>query len=180
MSNEVIEWWKGRLDSNELMKAFFAKTWTKLGARIEVLFPDRVRDLYYSAGRLAGLEAQREYFKIGEQTPPGDFKGIIEFITMALERLIVPFGEIEIAKLYKLFLDEEAIIEIKENPYASGMDSEEPACYYLRGFIESIMEYLTDYNRIDYETLEIEEETCMAMGDEACSFHIKMSYPPRG
>ncbi|TFG12084.1 hypothetical protein EU537_10365 [Candidatus Thorarchaeota archaeon] len=182
MSNqdEVIEWWKGRLKEQELMRAFFGKTWTKIGNRIGVMFPDRVRDLYYSAGRLAGLEAQREYFKIGDQKPPGDFKGIVEFIRMALETLIVPFGDIKIAKLYKLWLDEEAIIEIRDNPYAAGYESEDPSCYFLRGFIESVLEYLTDYNRIEYESLTVVEDSCMATGDELCSFHIKMSYPPRG
>jgi len=82
MSKEekVLPWWQGKLKERDLMVAFFAKTWNKIGSRIAVMFPDRVRDLYYSAGRLAGLEAQREYFKIGKQKPPGDFKGIIEFI----------------------------------------------------------------------------------------------------
>ena len=89
MSNpdKVLPWWQGKLKERDLMVAFFAKTWNKIGSRIAVMFPDRVRDLYYSAGRLAGLEAQREYFKIGKQKPPGDFKGIVEFIKMALETL---------------------------------------------------------------------------------------------
>ncbi|MFW9846489.1 MAG: hypothetical protein ACFFD6_07065, partial [Candidatus Thorarchaeota archaeon] len=87
--DEVIPWWQGRLKERDLMMAFFAKTWNKIGNRIAVMFPDRVRDLYYSAGRLAGLEAQREYFKVAKQKPPGDFKGIIEFIKMVLGTLIV-------------------------------------------------------------------------------------------
>ncbi|TFF92333.1 hypothetical protein EU545_01345 [Candidatus Thorarchaeota archaeon] len=177
---EVIEWWQGRLKERELMRAFFSKTWTKIGNRIEVMFPEKTKDLYYSAGRLAGLEAQREYFKIGKQKPPGDFKGIIEFIKMALETLIVPFGDIKIAKLYKLFLDEEAIIEIQDNPYAAGLESDEPTCYFLKGFIEAVLEYLTDFNRIEYEKLIVIEETCMSMGDEVCTFKITMSYPSRG
>ena len=178
--DEVIPWWKGKLKERVLMSAFFSKTWNKLGNRIRVMFPDRVRDLYYSAGRLAGLEAQREYFKIGNQTPPGDFKGIIEFLQMALSTLIVPFGDIKIAKLYKLWLDEEAIIEIGDNPYASGYESKEPSCFFLKGFIEAVMEYLTDFNRIQYETMIVTEETCMAVGHEVCSFKITMTYPAKG
>lgn len=178
--SDVIPWWHGRLKERDLMSAFFAKTWNKIGNRIAVMFPDRVRDLYYSAGRLAGLEAQREYFKVGKQKPPGDFKGIVEFIKMALETLIVPFGDIKIAKLYKLWLDEEAIIEIGDNPYASGYESEEPACYFLKGFIEAVLEYLTDFNRIEYEKLVVTEDTCMSTGAESCTFKITLTYPARG
>ena len=177
---EQLEWWTGKLKERDLMRAFFSKTWNKLGSRIGVMFPDRVMDLYYSAGRLAGLEAQREYFRVGKQKPPGDFKGIIEFIKLALEVLIVPFGDVNISKLYKLWLDEEAIIEIKDNPYASGYDSEEPSCFFLKGFIEAVLEYLTDFNRIEYEKLVVIEETCMATGQESCSFKITMTYPARG
>ncbi len=177
---KVIPWWHGRLKERDLMVAFFAKTWNKLGSRIAVMFPDRVEDLYYSAGRLAGLEAQREYFKVGKQKPPGDFKGIVEFIKMALETLIVPFGDIRIAKLYKLWLDEEAIIEIDDNPYASGHDAEEPSCYFLKGFVEAVLEYLTDFNRIEYEKLLVTEDTCMSAGHETCTFKITMTYPARG
>ncbi len=177
---EVIKWWRGRLKERDLMRAFFAKTWTKIGNRIAVMFPERVRDLYYSAGRLAGLEAQQEYFRIGKQKPPGDFKGIVEFIKMALSTIIVPFGDVEIQKLYKLWLDEEAIIEIRDNPYASGLHSEEPSCYFLRGFIEAVLEYLTDFNRIEYETLTVVEETCIATGAPSCTFHLKLTYPAKG
>ncbi|NHI83707.1 MAG: hypothetical protein EAX81_05340 [Candidatus Thorarchaeota archaeon] len=178
--DDIIPWWQGRLKERELMSAFFSKTWNKIGSRIAVMFPDRVKDLYYSAGRLAGLEAQREYFKIGKQKPPGDFKGIVEFIKTALGTLIVPFGDVEIENLYKLFLDEEAVIRIKDNPYASGYESEEPSCYFLRGFIEAVMEYLTDFNRIQYEKLVVTEETCMSVKADACRFKITLSYPPRG
>jgi predicted hydrocarbon binding protein len=177
---KVIPWWKGRLKDRDLMTAFFAKTWNKIGNRIGVMFPDRVRDLYYSAGRLAGLEAQREYFKVGKQKAPGDFKGIVEFIKKVLETLIVPFGDIKIAKLFKLWLDEEAIIEIGDNPYASGYDADKPSCFFLKGFIEAVLEYLTDFNRIEYETLIVTEETCMSTGEKNCTFKIKMTYPARG
>ncbi len=180
MANEPLEWWTGKLKERDLMRAFFSKTWNKIGNRIAVMFPDRVMDLYYSAGRLAGLETQREYFRVGKQKPPGDFKGIIEFIKLALEILIIPFGDVRITKLYKLWLDEEAIIEISDNPYASGYTSEEPTCYFLKGFIESVMEYLTDFNRLEYEKLVILEETCMSSGDGTCTFKITMSAPARG
>ena len=182
MSKEekVLPWWQGKLKERDLMVVFFAKTWNKIGSRIAVMFPDRVRDLYYSAGRLAGLEAQREYFKIGKQKPPGDFKGIVEFIKMALETLIVPFGDIKISKLYKLWLDEEAIIEIEDNPYASGHDADAVSCHFLKGFIEAVLEYLTDFNRIEYEKLVVEEDTCMSTGAESCTFKITMTYPARG
>ncbi len=178
--DKVIPWWQGRLKERDLMVAFFSKTWNKIGSRITVMFPDQVKDLYYSAGRLAGLEAQREYFKIGKQKPPGDFKGIVEFIKMTLETLIVPFGDIKIAKLYKLWLDEEAIIEIEANPYASGYDAKEPSCYFLKGFIEAVLEYLTDFNRIEYEKLIVTEDTCMSTGGESCTFKITLTYPARG
>ena len=103
---DVIHWWQGRLRKKQLMSVFFSKTWNKLGNRIAVMFPDHVRDLYYSAGRLAGMEAQEEYFKIGKQKPPSHFKGVVELIKMALEQLIVPFGDIKITKLQKLWQDE--------------------------------------------------------------------------
>ncbi|RDE11167.1 MAG: hypothetical protein C4K47_10380 [Candidatus Thorarchaeota archaeon] len=177
---EAVPWWLGKLKERDLMRAFFAKTWTKIGNRVEVMFPDKVRDLYYSAGRLAGLETQREYFKLGRQRPPGDFKGIVEFIKMALSILIVPFGDVKISRLYKLFLDEEAVIEIQDNPYASGMKTPEPSCYFLRGFIEAVLEYLTDSNKIVYEKLVVVEETCMASGGEACTFKMTLTYPARG
>ncbi|MHA2003433.1 MAG: hypothetical protein ACW975_09135 [Candidatus Thorarchaeota archaeon] len=178
--DDVIPWWQSRLKEKDLMRAFFAKTWNKLGNRIAVMFPDRVKDLYYSAGRLAGLEAQREYFKVGNQKPPGDFKGIVEFLKMALNTLIIPFGGVEIENLYKLFLDEEAVVRIQDNPYSSGYEAEEPSCYFLKGFIEAVMEYLTDYNRMEYEKLLIVEDTCMSAKSDACRFKITLTYPARG
>ncbi|MEM2141904.1 MAG: 4-vinyl reductase [Candidatus Thorarchaeota archaeon] len=177
---EVLPWWQGKLKERELMRVFFAKTWTKIGNRIAAIFPDRVKDLYYSAGRLAGLEAQREYFKVAKQKPPGDFKGIVEFIRLALATLIVPFGDVNIIKLYKLWLDEEAIIEVKDNPYASGLQSSEPSCYFLRGFIEAVLEYLADYNRLTFEKLLVVEENCMSVGAPSCQFKITLTYPARG
>ncbi|MFX1266070.1 MAG: hypothetical protein ACFFH0_11860, partial [Promethearchaeota archaeon] len=98
---EVIPWWQGKLKDKDLMKAFFAKTWNKLANRIGFMFPDQVRDLYYSAGRLAGLEAQREYFKIGKQKPPKNFKGIIDFVKTVLSFLLVPFGDVIIENIFK-------------------------------------------------------------------------------
>lgn len=178
--DDVIPWWQSRLKERDLMRAFFAKTWNKIGNRIAVMFPDRVKDLYYSAGRLAGLEAQREYFKVGNQNPPGDFKGIVEFLKMTLNTLIIPRGDVEIENLYKLFLDEEAVLLIQDNPYASGYEADEPSCFFLRGFIEAVMEYLTDYNRMEYETLKINEETCMSANGDACRFKITLTYPARG
>jgi predicted hydrocarbon binding protein len=99
---------------------------------------------------------------------------------MALETLIVPFAEIKIAKLYKLWLNEESVIEIENNPYASGHNDDEPSCHFLEGFIEAVLEYLTDFNRIEYEKLVVIEDTCMSMGAKTCTFKITMTYPSRG
>ena len=169
---DVIPWWQGHLREKQLMSAFFSKTWNKLGNRVAAMFPDHVRDLYYSAGRLAGLEAQREYFKIGKRKPPSHFKGVAELIKMTLEQLIVPFGDIKIAKLQKLWQDEEAIFEIGDNPYAAGHESKEPSCYFLKGFIEAVFEYLTVFNHTEYEKVMVEEETCMSAGGKSCTFKI--------
>ena len=179
MSKQPIEWWSGKLKERDLISAFFSKTWNKVGNRIAVMFPDRVMDIYYSAGRLAGLETQREYFKIGKQKPPGDFKGIVEFIKMSLETLIIPFGDVKIAKLYKVWLDEEAILEIIDNPFAAGYESEEPSCYFLKGFIEAVLEYLADFNRIEYEKLVVQEDVCISSGGANCTFKITLTYPAR-
>ncbi|MHA2378351.1 MAG: hypothetical protein ACXADO_10105 [Candidatus Thorarchaeota archaeon] len=176
---EVIPWWQGKIKEKDLMQAFFAKTWNKLANRIGFMFPDQVRDLYYSAGRLAGLEVQREYFKIGKQKPPGNFKGIIEFIRTVLSTLLVPFGNIAIENMFKASLDEEAVIRIPDNPYASGYESEEPSCFFLKGFIEAIAEYLVDFNRIEYDKLVVAEDTCMSSKMDACRFRITLSHPAR-
>jgi predicted hydrocarbon binding protein len=77
-------------------------------------------------------------------------------------------------------LDEEAIIEIGDNPYASGYEADEPSCFFLKGFIEAVLEYLTDFNRIEYEKLIVVEDTCMSSGDSSCTFKITMTYPARG
>ena len=175
--DEVIPWWQGRLKDKDLMKAFFAKTWNKLANRIGFMFPDQVRDLYYSAGRLAGLETQREYIKIGKQRPPKNFKEIIEFIKTVLSFLLVPFGDVIIENIFKASQDEEAVLRIPDNPYASGYESEEPSCYFLKGFIEAITEYLVDFNKIVYEKLTITEDTCMAAKMDACRFRITLSHP---
>ncbi len=174
---DVIPWWQGALGKKQLMSAFFSKTWNKLGNRITAMCPDHVRDLYYSAGRLAGVEAQMECFKIGKRKPPSHFKGVVELIKMALERLIVPFGDIKIAKLQILWQDEEAIFEIGNNPYTAGHESEEPSCYFLKGFIEAVFEYITDFNRTEYEKLMVEEETCMSAGSKSCTFKITRVSP---
>lgn len=168
----VIHWWQEDLKEKQIMSAFFSKTWKKLGNRITAMFPDHVRDLYYSAGRLAGLEAQGEYFNIGKLKAPSHFKGLVELIKMVVERIIVPFGDIKIAKLQKLWQDEEAILEINDNPYAAKHESEEPSCYFLKGFIEAVFEYLTALDRTDYERLIVEEETCMSAGGKSCTFKI--------
>jgi predicted hydrocarbon binding protein len=174
---EVIPWWQGKLKDRDLMKAFFAKTWNKLANRIGFMFPDQVRDLYYSAGRLAGLEAQREYFKIGKQRPPKNFKEIIEFIKTVLSFLLVPFGDVAIENIFKASQDEEAVLRIPDNPYASGYESEEPSCFFLKGFIEAITEYLVDFNKIEYEKLVVTEDTCMSAKMDACRFRITLSHP---
>ena len=72
-----------------------------------------------------------------------------------------------------------AIIEVEDNPYASGYEADEPACYFLKGFIEAVLEYLTDFNRIEYEKLVVIEDTCMSTGAETCTFKITMTYPAR-
>ena len=169
---DVIPWWKGDLRKKQLISAFFSKTWNKLGNRIAVMFPDQVRDLYYSAGRLAGMETQGEYFKIGKRKPPSHFKGVIDLIKMTLDLLIVPFGDIKIVKLQKLWQDEEAIFEIGDNPYAVGQKSEEPSCYFLKGFIEAVFDYLTGFDSTEYDKLMVEETTCMSAGDKSCTFKI--------
>ncbi|MFQ5831790.1 MAG: V4R domain-containing protein [Candidatus Thorarchaeota archaeon] len=174
---EVVPWWAGRLKERDLMRAFFSKTWNKIANRIAFMFPDRVRDLFYSAGRLAGLEAQREYFKIGKQKPPADFKGIVEFINTVLTFLIVPFGDIAIENVSKAARDEEGVIQVQNNSYASGYESNEPSCFFLKGFIEAVVEYLVDFNRIEYEKLDVIEDTCMSAGADACRFKITLSHP---
>ncbi len=169
---DVLPWWQGRLKEKQLMSAFFSKTWNKLGNRVEALLPDHVRDLYYSAGRLAGLEAQSEYFKIGKKKPPKHFNEVVGLIKTNLERLIVPFGDVKITKLHKMWQDEEAFLEIKENPYSAGQESEEPTCYFLRGFIEAVFEHLTALDQNEYEKLRVEETTCMSMDNKSCIFKI--------
>jgi predicted hydrocarbon binding protein len=174
MSKEdVIPWWRGQLDKKQRVSAFFAKVLSKLTNRIAEMFPDHVRDIYYSAGRMAGVEAQKEYFQIGKRKPPGHLKGVIEFIKTALERLVIPFGDIKIGKLQIKWQDEEAILEIKDNPYTTLHESEEPfCCYFLRGFIEAILEYASELDTAEYENLVVEEETCMSLGSKTCTFKI--------
>ncbi|MFW9864292.1 MAG: hypothetical protein ACFFEX_08680 [Candidatus Thorarchaeota archaeon] len=170
---DVVPWWRGQLDKKQLVSAFFSKVLSKLTNRIAEMFPEHVRDIYYSAGRMAGVEAQKEYFQIGRRKPFGHLKGLIEFIKMALERLIIPFGDIKIAKLQIKWQDEEAILEVKDNPYTAMHESEEPfCCYFLRGFIEAVLEYATELDNTEYEKLAVEEETCMSMGDKSCTFKI--------
>lgn len=154
------------------MSAFFSKTWTKLGNRVAAMFPDHFRDLYYSAGRLAGLETQGEYFKIGKKKPPGNIKDVVAVIETTLERLIVPFADVKIGKVSKMWQDEEATLEIRDNPYAAGLESEEPSCYFLRGFIEAVFEYLTAFDKTEYDDLKVEELTCMSARGKSCTFKL--------
>jgi hypothetical protein len=42
------------------------------------------------------------------------------------------------------------------------------------------MEYLTDYNRMEYEKLLVIEDTCMSANADACRFKITLTYPSRG
>ncbi|MFQ5832205.1 MAG: V4R domain-containing protein [Candidatus Thorarchaeota archaeon] len=170
--DDVLPWWRGRLKGNQLMSAFFSKTWNKLGNRVAAMFPDHYRDLYYTAGRLAGLEAQKEYFKIGKKKPPSNIKEVVGVIETTLERLIVPFGDVKISKVRKMWQDEEATIEIKDNPYAVGLESEKPSCFFLKGFIEAVFEYLTAFETDEYEKLAVNEEACMSAGAESCKFKI--------
>ncbi|MFX1261526.1 MAG: hypothetical protein ACFFAZ_05530 [Promethearchaeota archaeon] len=170
---DVIPWWRGHLDKKQIVSVFFSKVLSKLTNRIAEMFPDHVRDIYYSAGRMAGVEAQKEYFQIGRRKPFGHLKGVIEFIKMALERLIVPFGDIKIAKMQIKWQDEEAILEIKDNPYTAMVESDEPfSCYFLKGFIEAVLEYASELDSTEYGKLMVEEETCMSKGDKSCTFKI--------
>ncbi len=174
MSEEdvVLPWWRGRLKEKQLMSAFFTKTWTKLGNRVAAMFPDHYRDLYYSAGRLAGLETQGEYFKIGKKKPPTNIKDVVKVIETTLERLIVPFGDVKIRKVTRVWQDEEATVEIRDNPYAAGLVSDEPSCHFLRGFIEAVFEYLTAFDQTEYSNLKVDELTCMSARGKSCTFKL--------
>ncbi|MFW9889178.1 MAG: hypothetical protein ACFFER_13415 [Candidatus Thorarchaeota archaeon] len=170
---DVIPWWRGHLDKKQIVSVFFSKVLSKLTNRIVEMFPDHVRDIYYSAGRMAGVEAQKEYFQIGRRKPFGHLKGIIEFIKMALERLIIPFGDIKIAKMHVMWQDEEAILEIKDNPYTAMVESDAPfSCYFLKGFIEAVLEYASELDNTEYSKLMVEEQACMSKGDKSCTFKI--------
>lgn len=175
MTSEIIPWWEAKksLKGSDLVRALFSKTWAKLGDRILVMFPDRLKDIYYSAGRLSALECQREYLNIGKQPPPKTFKETIELIHRILKLIIVPLSDVKITRLHHVFNEDYSEITIYDNPYASGTKTEEPSCYFLTGFIEAMVEYFSERNKVE-GTITVEETECAAVEGNHCTWAIKI------
>ena len=62
----------------------------------------------------------------------------------------------------------EFIIRIYDNAFARGQHSQTPSCYFLKGYIEGLIETLTGKHATSEET------KCMAKGDPYCEFQITL------
>jgi predicted hydrocarbon binding protein len=72
-------------------------------------------------------------------------------------------------RIKKVFLREktgEFIIRIHENAFARGQHSSFPSCYFLKGYMEGLIEKLTGKHATSEET------KCMTKGDPYCEFQI--------
>jgi predicted hydrocarbon binding protein len=62
----------------------------------------------------------------------------------------------------------EFIIRIYDNAFARGQHSQTPSCYFVKGYIEGLIEKLTGKHATSEET------KCMAKGDHYCEFQITL------
>jgi predicted hydrocarbon binding protein len=72
-------------------------------------------------------------------------------------------------RIEKVFLREktgELIVRIHDNAFARGQHSQIPSCFFVKGYIEGLIEKLAGKH------VTSEEAKCMAKGDPYCEFQI--------
>jgi len=62
----------------------------------------------------------------------------------------------------------ELIIRIWDNAFARGRHSQVPSCYFVKGYLEGLLETLTGKHATSEET------KCIAKGDSYCEFQITL------
>jgi len=60
----------------------------------------------------------------------------------------------------------ELIIRIHDNAFTRGQHSQTPSCYFVKGYLEGLVEKLTGKH------VTSEETKCMAKGDAYCEFQV--------
>jgi predicted hydrocarbon binding protein len=116
--------------------------------------------VWYTAGKGAGrsiAKVLQKYFKEDES---------FEVMFDKIKDYYARWGW---GKVKNVFLREktgEFIIRIRDNAFARGQHSQTPSCYFVKGYLEAMMETLTGKHATSEET------KCMAKGDPYCEFQI--------
>ena len=119
--------------------------------------------VWYVAGKGAG----RSMAKVFQARLKGEENFEAFFEKIASYYIRWGWGRIE-----KVLLREktgELIIRIYDNAFARGQYSKTPSCYFLKGYLEGLIETLTGKHATSEET------KCMAKGDFYCEFQITIS-----
>jgi len=116
--------------------------------------------VWYTAGKGAGRSMAKVF-----QTRLKEGESLAAFF----DKFAQSYARWGWGRIEKTFLREktgEFIIRIYDNAFARGQHSQTPSCYFVKGFIEGLMETLTGKHATSEET------KCMAKGDPYCEFQI--------
>jgi len=117
--------------------------------------------VWYVAGKGAGRSMAKilqKHFLKGEKS--------LESIFDKVKDLYARWGWGRVEKVFIRERTGEFLIRICDNAFAIGQHSRVPSCYYIRGYIEGLIETLTGKHVTSQET------KCMAKGDLYCEFQI--------
>ena len=118
--------------------------------------------VWYMAGKGAGRSMAKIFKR--NLTEEENFEAVLDKIKAHYASW--GWGRIERALLREK--TGEFIIRIYDNAFAREQHSQVPSCYFLKGYIEGLIETLTGKHATSEET------KCMAKGDHYCEFQITL------
>lgn len=115
--------------------------------------------VWYTAGKGAGKSLASLIKKEFENY---NLKGISQFLTKFYNRC--GWGRSEVISWRKQ--QSNIVLRVWNNAFAEKGSSKTPSCFFLKGFIEGILQELTS------KCAKVEETRCISKGDEYCEFQI--------
>lgn len=154
---------------NDFAKTFDFTYFSAIGATLEKLYgPRGERSLAFHAGRAVYAEGFAEY---------GVLIGTGELALKAISlNAKMKVGLKAMAQTFNSFSDQVTSVEEADDhfiytmhrcPVCWGRQTPRPTCYIAQGIVEESMKRVSGG-----KTFQVEEVECMAMGGEACVFHI--------
>lgn len=116
--------------------------------------------VWYTAGKGAGRSMSKvfqRYLKEGEN---------LEAVFNKIGSYYARWGWGRVEKVLLREKTGELIIRIHDNAFAREQHTQMPSCFFVKGYLEGLVEKLTGKH------VTSEETKCMAKGDAYCEFHI--------